>query len=665
VLLSLDPHDRHVVDHVGEVGFLDVSELTRDAIASAWLSVLTGADSSALFVGEALDVAIEIDSSMAPWLGDLDPSVAVVEPSALRADPWVPGRSRDIARLESASERLDAVVRKLADLSETQREREEAVERLSELLRDREAQLLSARDGARQRHNMLQEVNLTDRSADTTDLDAALQDQHQLTDDIDRVRTALSQLDQIAQHVGSASEAFRAREAIGADASVWMTRGEWAELQQQWASARRQVDELVSAGRESSSGLSSLPQIVTRPDPIAQGFADELTEIKLCWEVLDDPEAVRRRVAGAHERLALAERELQRLEARGNLMRLSSQERTDLERAHEATLEAEDAVRSIRGRGAARERLDEARQHERALLDQHGLGSFLDLVIGSLSVSQPADTAELEATRNRVAMAKRDVENCEASLDQERVALAERARVLDGKIVRRYVRQLDERALGDLIIAPPIDVELVQTISRVRDEQQMSLTRLQRRLTEIDATVRAVVVVRDQLAQERSQARAKAIRVMAEASTMETSAARLDAEVAQLSGELGALRKELESTSVLVRDLSERQLRMSDELAGKRALLSSIPQRVNETAIAHAQCWIGSLDRLLEQHEQSTSPFGHLPVVLVDVFRDVDEMVTWAVLDRLVEHPGQCQLLLVGVDPVVNTWRIAHASAHS
>jgi hypothetical protein len=102
VTVSSRADDRHVIDHVGDLGFLDVPESTRDGVAAGWAAILEGRESHTWFEATALGASLELDSAMSRWLDARTMASVLMTPEVLRVDPWVPRRSRDVARLESA-----------------------------------------------------------------------------------------------------------------------------------------------------------------------------------------------------------------------------------------------------------------------------------------------------------------------------------------------------------------------------------------------------------------------------------------------------------------------------------------------------------------------------------------------------------------------------------
>ncbi|MGH9275144.1 MAG: hypothetical protein ACRDZU_10905, partial [Acidimicrobiales bacterium] len=113
-------------------------------------------------------------------------------------------------------------------------------------------------------------------------------------------------------------------------------------------------------------------------------------------------------LAAAEGRVLDAARQLERHGAVGQS--LDARARAELDAAHDAVLEAEERTGRRRGAGTARKRLDDARAAERALLDQFGFESYLDVVLTGgrapeeSSEQLAAQRAYLSATTERDAM---------------------------------------------------------------------------------------------------------------------------------------------------------------------------------------------------------------------------------------------------------------------
>jgi hypothetical protein len=138
------------------------------------------------------------------------------------------------------------------------------------------------------------------------------------------------------------------------------------------------------------------------PDPDAQALAGafsdlaaDLAEQQARTGARPDEDELR----AAEERAAAAAAELDRIDAEAAGRSLTERDRAELEAAHAAVLEAEDrAGRRIGGSGA-RKRLDAARAAERAILDRHGFGTYLEVTLtGGKAVTSSAQRLAAERT---------------------------------------------------------------------------------------------------------------------------------------------------------------------------------------------------------------------------------------------------------------------------
>jgi hypothetical protein len=144
-------------------------------------------------------------------------------------------------------------------------------------------------------------------------------------------------------------------------------------------------------------------------DPQAQALADAWTD--LLADLAEVSEQTRPRptaddLAAVEARAARAARELEAQAAEP----LTVAERAALEAAHDAVLRAEERTDRRIGASGARKRLEQARQAERALLDQHGFASHLQVVLsggraaGDSTARLAAERALLTATSEREAL---------------------------------------------------------------------------------------------------------------------------------------------------------------------------------------------------------------------------------------------------------------------
>jgi hypothetical protein len=221
------------------------------------------------------------------------------------------------------------------------------------------------------------------------------------------------ELEASGQAVRNAQDAHAA--AVG---RIEDLRGEAASLNAQMAELRAAADTetddfvdplLVDRVRQwlaswtEEAALSGL-------DPQAQALAKAWTDLLADLAEFSGqmaPRPTEADLAAVEARAARAARELER---QGPAEPLSPEERAALEAAHDAVLRAEERTDRRIGAAAARKRLDEARAAERALLDQHGFASHLDVVLtgGRASVDSTArlaaERAYLTATTEREAL---------------------------------------------------------------------------------------------------------------------------------------------------------------------------------------------------------------------------------------------------------------------
>ncbi len=109
----------------------------------------------------------------------------------------------------------------------------------------------------------------------------------------------------------------------------------------------------------------------------------------------------------ARARLAAAVAAIAELDAEASASALTPEQRAELDVAHTAVLEAEESTGGRWGGASARRQLEQAQAAERALLDQHGFGGYLDVVLtgGRASAVNPArDPAERELYEAKTAL---------------------------------------------------------------------------------------------------------------------------------------------------------------------------------------------------------------------------------------------------------------------
>ena len=137
-------------------------------------------------------------------------------------------------------------------------------------------------------------------------------------------------------------------------------------------------------------------------------------------------------IDAARQRVVAAAAALAELDAEASASALTPDQRAELDAAHAAVLEAEEHVGGRWGGGGARRQLEQAQAAERELLDRHGFGGYLDVVLsgGRSAVSNPARPAvERELYDAKLALDALDISSGHApEIDH---LVAERARLLD------------------------------------------------------------------------------------------------------------------------------------------------------------------------------------------------------------------------------------------
>jgi hypothetical protein len=328
------------------------------------------------------------------------------------ADTFV--QERAVARLELRG-RLDAVA------ARAQHDRDTAGHQLDHLVGRRQA-LVDGADWATALHASLPE-HLSAVQAVRDALDERRNEQRAAQQDLDRVleqRTAVAeaieQADQELAEVSSSGmdETGLRRELEASGQAVRRAREEHAT-----ASARLEQLQIERTGLEvrfEATAPAAVPDIndvdgaavATVRRALAQLQAgigrgqEDPHAVALCeaWQDLTadlaefggelqdssgaDLAAARRRVEQATARLS-------ELGAAAMTSTLTAEERSALDAAHAAVLAAEEQA-SRRRRGSALRQLEQAQAVERALLDQHGFGGYLDVVLtgGRIGAADPA-----------------------------------------------------------------------------------------------------------------------------------------------------------------------------------------------------------------------------------------------------------------------------------
>jgi hypothetical protein len=168
-------------------------------------------------------------------------------------------------------------------------------------------------------------------------------------------------------------------------------------------------------------------------DRNADALAAAWTDLHADLDLLGGPQdsAGQHELEAARARFQMATAALAELDAQASVTVLTPEQRAELDAAHAAVLEAEEGVGGRFGGGAARRRLDAAQAAERALLDAHGFGGYLDVVLtgGRAGAANPArPAAEREHLQARAALEALQPAGYTAA-DREHL-LAERDRLL-------------------------------------------------------------------------------------------------------------------------------------------------------------------------------------------------------------------------------------------
>lgn len=149
----------------------------------------------------------------------------------------------------------------------------------------------------------------------------------------------------------------------------------------------------ITAVRDALGNLESV-MIDGEVDPqavaLAAAWADLTADLAQLGGSLEGPseaelEEVRRRVDAAVGKLA-------ELDAATAASALTPDQRAALDAAHAAVLTAEEQTGRRRGAAAAPKKLEQAQAAERALLDQHGFGGYLDVVLTGGRSAHPTRT---------------------------------------------------------------------------------------------------------------------------------------------------------------------------------------------------------------------------------------------------------------------------------
>ena len=165
-------------------------------------------------------------------------------------------------------------------------------------------------------------------------------------------------------------------------------------------------------------------------EALAAAWADLHADLEQLGQHDDGPTELE--LDSARQRVATAAAALAELDAEASASAITPDERAELDAAHTAVLEAEEQVGGRWGGGAARRQLEQAQAAERELLDRHGFGGYLDVVLsgGRSAVSNPARPAiERELYDAKVALGA--LESVGRNAPEIDHLLAERTRLLE------------------------------------------------------------------------------------------------------------------------------------------------------------------------------------------------------------------------------------------
>ncbi len=223
--------------------------------------------------------------------------------------------------------------------------------------------------------------------------------------------------------------------------------GRLEELQIEASGLRVRWEESAPAGAATDAG--AIARIVAVRDALAElqavtidGEVDpEALALASAWEDLSaDLAQLGGPVSGpsideldeARRRVDLATAKLAELDAAASASAITPDERSALDAAHAAVLAAEEQTGRRRGAAAARKRLEEARAAERALLDRHGFGGYLDVVLtGGRSAAADPARAVIEREHFEAALALEALERAGHASPEMQHLRSERARLLD------------------------------------------------------------------------------------------------------------------------------------------------------------------------------------------------------------------------------------------
>jgi hypothetical protein len=300
----------------------------------------------------------------------------------------------------------------------------------------------------------------------------------------------------------------------------------------------------------------------------------------------------------ARAEVAAAEAALAELDAAAGTGGLTAEQRAEIDAIHEAVLEAEDKASQGFGRAAARRRLEQLRAEEQAVLERHGYGSHLEVV---LSGGRPgggnrlAAEQRLQAAQNRLGSLEDqtsgtpDVVALRAERDRLR---AEGIELLGTDPADRFEALLEEhpdvpqpivtdlvdalRAVGVAPVGVPLD-EAARAWLAEQSELQLARREGRARLAELD----------DEITRCTSDLEALTTAVTDASTCCEQAGADLDAarrKVAVLEGELAA--RAGEDARRLQRLAAAEQLRAQVEAVERTLVRAEAEARAQAEALA-------------------------------------------------------------------------------
>ena len=220
-------------------------------------------------------------------------------------------------------------------------------------------------------------------------------------------------------------------------------RLEELQLEATGLGVRREAAEAVPGqGTDDTEAVAAIRAAVTeiqafsmpgQVDPDAAALAEAWRDLQADLREVAGPDqtATEQELDAARRRVSAAAAALAAMDAAASESALTPAQRQALDDAHAEVLAAEDQITRRRVTNGARKRLDAAHAAEQALLEQHGLSSYLDLVLSggrSASVDPARPAAEREHFEATLALDA--LERSTQSSVELRHLRSERARLL-------------------------------------------------------------------------------------------------------------------------------------------------------------------------------------------------------------------------------------------